>query len=83
MIEKDFLIDTKKKKITHNPKGTKKIYTLNELYSYLQDLFDEADKMEYEIPILADSEKKYMLINDWSINKTSLKYLKDGTLLTE
>lgn len=77
--------------IMHNPNGSKKIYTLNELYSYLQDVFDEPEFMKYEIPIEAkqgagrhptDSQKQYSLINHWNIDKKSLKYLKGGALKT-
>lgn len=93
--------------IIHNSKGSKKIYSLNAFYSYLQDLFDEPKYMKYEIPIEAkpgsdrhpaksqpkarlDSAKRadpplaekiqYFLINGWTIDEKSLKYLKDGTL---
>lgn len=83
MINKDFKIYPKKKLIIHNPKGTKNIYSLNEFYTYLQDLFDEPKYMKFEIPILAKNNKQYSLINGWKTDTRTLKFLKNGTLFTE
>lgn len=80
MISKDFIIDTKLKKIIHNPKGSKKIYPVLDLYTYLQDEFDELSYMKFDIPIVAISKSTYHLTNGWKIDKKSLKYLNDGTL---
>lgn len=76
MIGDDFKIDFENKKIYHLKSGGSKIYTANELYSYLQDVFDEPDKMEYATPIRAVSPTQYRLISGWTIDKKSLKYLK-------
>lgn len=80
MIAKDVIINFDKKILSYNPKGTKRIYTLNELYSYLQDVFDEPINMKYGIPISAESRNQYALINGWSIDKKCLSYLSDGIL---
>ncbi len=80
MISKDFKIDFKKKKIYHNPHGSDKIYSLNTFYSYLQNVFDEPEFMEYEIPIEALSKTKYLLINNWKVDKKSRQFLKGGSL---
>ena len=79
MIKDDFLIDFDRLRIYHNPKGNHKIYTINDLYSYLQDVFDEPENMKYDIPIIANSKTSYSLINGWTIDPDSLKFLK-GTL---
>jgi len=86
MIADDFKIDFENKKIFHNLAGSETIYTVNELYSFLQDAFDEPVNMQYEIPIKAKSQPKadpplaektkYLLINGWTIDEKSLKYLK-------
>ena len=76
MIAKDFKIDLKNKRIYHNPTGSKKIYAARELYSFLQDTFDEPDKMRYEVPIIAKSKTEFSLVNGWSIDEKDLKYLK-------
>ncbi len=78
MIEKDFIINFEKKIISYNPKGSKQVYTLNQLYSYLQDLFDEPMNMKHGIPISAEPNDQYSLINGWSIDKKCLRYLSNG-----
>lgn len=80
MIGKDFKIDFVKKRISHNPKGSKKIYTVNELYSYLQDAFDEQDTMDDDIPILAKSKTEYLLINGWAMDENVIPYLSEGNI---
>ena len=80
MITDDFKIDFENKKIYYNPNGSGEIYTVNELYSYLQDTFDEPINMRYEIPIKAKSKTKYLLINGWSIDDNAAAHLKGGTL---
>jgi hypothetical protein len=75
MIKKDFTIDFEKKKIAFVSKR-KKIYSVNELYSFLMDLFDQPEMMKYDIPIMAKSGGEFELINGWAIDKESFKYLK-------
>lgn len=81
MIADDFIIDTTKKLITHNENGSEEIYTLNEFYSFVNDLFDEPKYMPFQIPISANSKNDYSLINGWKIKMKSLKYIKNGKLL--
>lgn len=80
MISKDFKIDFKNKRIYHNPRGGSKNYTVNELYSFLQDTFDEPENMMYEIPIAALSKTEFKLVNGWTIDKKSRKYLTGGDI---
>lgn len=80
MIADDFKIDFENKRIFYNPKSGGTIYTVNELYSFLQDTFDEPVNMRHEIPIKAISKRKYLLINGWTIDEKGLKHLKRGTL---
>jgi len=80
MIEKDFKIDFKNKKISLRPKGNEEDYQVKELYSYLQDIFDEPGNMKYDIPIEAKSKNEFVLVNGWTIDEKALKHLKGGTL---
>jgi len=80
MISKDFKIDFVEKRIYHNPKGSKKIYTVNELYSFLQDAFDEPDNMDDDIPILAKSKTEFLLINGWVMGEDVIPYLTQGEI---
>lgn len=83
MITDDFKIDFENKRISYNPKGSKAVYTVNELYSYLQDIFDEPINMRYDIPVKAKSKTKYLLINGWTIDKEGIKHLTGGILKNE
>ena len=80
MIEKDFKIDFKNKKISLKPKGSGEDYSVRDLYSFLMDLLDEPENMRYDIPIEAKSKTEFVLINGWTIDEKALKYLKGGTL---
>jgi len=82
MIADDFKIDFINKRIFYKEDGSGKIYTVNQLYSYLQDTFDELENMQYEIPIKARSSTKFTLINGWTIDEQGLKHLKGGSLTT-
>ena len=81
MISKDFKIDFENKKISYSRQGSGKVYTVNELYSYLQNLFARRDNMSYQIPIMAMSRTECFLVNGWTIDKKARKYLKEGTLV--
>lgn len=81
MINEDFKIDFENKRIYYRPKGSGKVYFVSELYSFLQELFDEPENMKYNIPIEAKSKTEYFLINGWSIDKEARKHLKEGSLV--
>ena len=74
MIEKDFKIDFKNKKISF--KGKDKVYTAHDLYSFLMDTFDEPGNMKYDVPIEATGKDKFVLVNGWTIDEKARKRLK-------
>lgn len=76
MIKNDFEIDLAKKIIFHSPKGSEKVYSASELYSFLMDVFDEVEYMKYDIPIAAKSNTEFELINGWTIDKEGLAHIK-------
>ena len=80
MITEDFEIDFENKKIIYVPKGSGRELSVRELYSYLQDVFDEAGNMKYNIPIEAKSKTEYLLVNGWTIDEKARKHLRGGTL---
>lgn len=53
---------------------------LRQLYSYLQDVFDEPENMKFAIPIRAVSRNKYQLMNGWKIDPAGHRFLKGGAL---
>ncbi|MEK7522134.1 MAG: hypothetical protein AAB569_00995 [Patescibacteria group bacterium] len=80
MISDDFTIDYVNKRVYHSSGTT--IYTVNELYSYLMDTFDELAQMDDTIPMSAQTPTEYTLINSWFMDDTSFKYLKTGAVQT-
>lgn len=59
------------------------VYTVNALYSYLQDIFDELGQMDDKVPMSAQTPTDYTLINEWFIDEVSIKYLTGGALKTD
>jgi len=51
-------------------------YTLNELYSALQELFDDPAQMDCLVPMKAFSRHVYRLENGWDITLEAIKHLK-------
>jgi len=79
-IGDDFTIDYIDKKITHTSGTT--VYTLNALYSYLQDTFDELLQMDDTIPMSAPTPIDYILLNGWFMDDVTLHYIRSGGLST-
>ena len=80
MIQDDFTLDYTAKTISHTSGATR--YTVNELYSWLMDLFDDAGQMDDQVPTSAQTPVEYSLINGWSFNADSdLGYLYGGSIV--
>lgn len=83
-ISADWTINTTTKVIYHSA-GTA-VYTINELYSYLQDTFDETSYLPYLSPMSAQTPTDYTLINGWYIIENagynSWQYLSSGSVKT-
>ena len=59
------------------------VYTVNALYSYLQDTFDELGQMDDKVPMSAQTPTDYTMINEWFIDEVSIKYLTGGAIKTD
>lgn len=69
--------------ITNPVKGIgKTIWSVNALYSYLQDQFDELGNMDDKVPMDAQTPTEYRFINNWFIDEVSIKYLRGGAIKT-
>lgn len=79
-IADDFSIDYVNKRIYHSA-GTA-VYTVNQLYTYLMDTFDEVTQMDDEVPMSAQTPTEYTMINGWFIDQASTHYLKQGAIKT-
>lgn len=75
-MPKSVKINFQSKIISINPGRKSKTVTAKKLYSLLMDEFDEPENMKYEIPIMAKSKTEFKLINGWTIDKTSRKFLE-------
>lgn len=60
----------------------KTVWSVNALYSYLQDQFDELGNMDDKVPMDAQTPTEYRFINNWFIDEVSIKYLKGGAIKT-
>jgi hypothetical protein len=85
-IQDDFAIDVVNYKITYTTQFVDdrppNIYTMNELYDWLQDTFDEPGFMQYEVPMSAQTPTQYTIINGWFIDDHTIKALYGGSLQT-
>lgn len=69
--------------------GTTGTNTVNELYSAIQDLFDETGQLDDSLPISGQTPSDYTMgeieageINAWFIDPESIKHLTGGGILT-
>lgn len=79
-IGDDFAIDYNNKRIYHNTGTT--VYTVNALYSWLMDTFDEQGAMDDEVPMSAQTPNAYTMVNEWFIDDVSTQFLKEGAIVT-
>ena len=80
-IGDDWTIDYVNKRIYHSSGTT--VYTVNQLYSWLMDTFDEQGTMDDDIPMSAQTPNAYTLTNAWFIDDDSTHYLKEGAITTD
>ncbi len=57
-------------------------YTVNALYSYLMDTFDELAQMDDEIPMSAQTPTSYTMTNGWYIQEYLTQWLETGAIQT-
>jgi len=79
-IQDDFSIDYTNKRVYHSSGAT--VYSVNALYSYLQDTFDELGQLDDAVPMSAQTPTAYTMINGWFIDNLSTQYLTGGAITT-
>lgn len=57
--------------------------SVNELYSYLMDEFDEAGQMDDDIPIEANTPTSYKIKSGWYFTQDLMKHLRGGAIETD
>jgi len=84
-IGDDFTIDYVNKRIHHSAGAT--VYTVQELYSWLMDQFDEQGAMDDTIPMSAQTPTAYTMINSWYLDigegSKAYHFLKGGAIKTD
>jgi len=85
-IGDDWTIDYTDKKIyneqVYDEGGSTTVYSVNQLYSHLQDTFDELNQLDDEVPMSAQTPTEYTMINGWFIDDESTQYLNGGAIKT-
>lgn len=57
------------------------VRAVNELYTYLQDTFDELGQLDDPVPMSAQvKNQQYTLINGWKIPDLSMRFLQSGSI---
>jgi len=83
-IANDYSISYANKQIKYTATGslTAGRYSVNQLYSYLQDTFDESGQMDDQVPMSAQTPTEYTLINGWFMDYPSTNSLSGGAIQT-
>ena len=85
-IQDDVTIDYANRRITYTTAFVDDrpptIYTMNELYSFLQDTFDEPAQMDDPVPMSAQTPTQYSFLYPWFIDNESMKAFYGGSLQT-
>jgi hypothetical protein len=79
-IADDVSFDTVNKIVWHSANTT--TYSVNALYSYIMDYFDELGLMDDEVPMSAQTPTSYTMINGWYIQEELTRYLDSGAIQT-
>jgi hypothetical protein len=77
-ISANWTINVTRKTIRHENGTT--VYSVKNLYSYLQDYFDNLGYLDDQVPMSASTPTEYNLINGWFIDNESIKYLNGGSI---
>jgi hypothetical protein len=79
-VSTDFSLDFDNQIITHVSGVT--VYSVNDLYSFIQDYFDEVTSLSSTVPMSAQTPTEYTLINGWFIPEETFKFLRSGAIRT-
>lgn len=78
----DWSLDYSTKKISHTAQVDRARWLVQDFYSELMDLFDDAAQMDDAVPMSAQTPREFTLINGWSMNADSdYGYLYGGAVV--
>lgn len=81
-IGDDFDYDVVNQIIKRKTGAGSTVYTVNELYSWLMDEFDELTLLDETVPMSGQTPTAYTIVNEWYIQEAITKYLKTGAIST-
>jgi len=81
-IADDVSIDYINKIIGRDASPSTTVYTVNALYSYLMDTFDELTQLDDEVPMSAQTPTSYTMTNGWYIRENLTQFLETGAIQT-
>ena len=58
------------------------VYSVNALYSYLMDVFDELTQLDDQVPMSAQTPTSYTMTNGWYIRENLTQFLEGGAIQT-
>lgn len=80
MAVTDFTIDYVNK-VIDNPAGSV-VHSVNEIYSYLQETFDDLGQLDDDVPMSAQTPTSYTMVNGWYITDRATKLMNGGAIQT-
>lgn len=74
----DFTVNFGHRYIRHTSGNA--VYSALTMYSELQDLFDDLNQMDDQVPMSAQTPTEFTMINGWFVDQASLEYIKGGAI---
>lgn len=81
-IADDVSFDTVNKIVSRDSSPSATVYSVNALYSYIMDYFDELGLMDDTVPMSAQTPTSYTMINGWYIQEALTQFLDGGAIQT-
>ena len=81
-IADDVAFDYVNKIVSRSGSPSSTVYSVNALYSYIMDTFDELAQMNDQVAMSAQTPTSYTMINGWYIQEALTQYLDGGAIQT-
>lgn len=81
-IPDDVSFDTVNKIVSRSASPSSTVYSVNALYSYVMEYFDELGLMDDTVPMSAQTPTSYTMINGWYIQEALTQFLDAGAIQT-
>lgn len=81
-IADDVSFDTINKIVSRSAAPSATVYSVNALYSYIMDYFDELGLMDDTVPMSAQTPTSYTMVSGWYIQEELTQFLDGGAIQT-